>query len=66
MDILQSIQQGFATFFGYIPQLIGAIVVLIIGYIVARVLEGVLVRILGRVGFDGLMERSSSTGRAPT
>jgi small-conductance mechanosensitive channel len=42
---------------GYIPQLIGAIVILIIGYLVAKVLQAVVGRVLQAVGFDGWMEK---------
>ncbi len=57
MDILQSIQNAFGTFFSYIPQLIGAIIILIIGYFVARALEAVVGRLLQSIGFNGWMER---------
>ncbi len=56
MDILQSLQNALGTFLGYIPQLIGAIIILIIGYIVARVLQAVVARVLQGVGFDQWME----------
>ncbi len=42
MDILQSLQNTLDRFLEYIPQLIGAIVILIVGYIVARVLKAVV------------------------
>jgi small-conductance mechanosensitive channel len=57
MDILQSLQNTLDRFLEYIPQLIGAIIILIIGYIVARVLKAVVSRLLQTIGFDGWMER---------
>src|ERR687893_2926762 len=57
MDILQSLQDTLDQFLGYIPQLIGAIIILLIGYIVARILKAVVSRVLQAVGFDGWMER---------
>ncbi len=39
------------------PQSIGAILILIIGYIVAKILQAVLSRVLKAIGFDGRMER---------
>ncbi len=56
MDILQSLQGALSTFLGYIPQLIGAILILIIGYIVARILRALVARVLKAVGFDRWME----------
>ena len=38
--MVQSLQEGLSVFFSYIPQLIGAILVLIVGYIVAKLLSG--------------------------
>src|SRR5215210_4028730 len=55
--MVQSLQEGLSAFFAYIPQLIGAIVILIFGYIVAKVLQAVVTRVLGAIGFDGWMER---------
>ena len=34
MDILQPLQDALSTFLSFLPQLVGAIVILIIGYIV--------------------------------
>ena len=57
MDILQSLQNTLDRFLVYIPQLIGAIVILLVGYLVARALQAVVARVLQAVGFDGWMER---------
>src|SRR5918992_4781343 len=57
MNVLQSLQDAVGQFFGYVPQLIGAIVILIVGYIVAKVLQAVVSRVLQAVGFDNWMER---------
>ena len=37
--LFQPLQNALSTFLSYLPQLIGAIVILIIGYIVAKVLQ---------------------------
>jgi hypothetical protein len=37
----------------YIPQLIGALIILIVGYIVAKLLQAVVTRLLGAIGFEG-------------
>jgi hypothetical protein len=55
--MVQSLQEGLSAFFAYIPQLIGAIVILIVGYIVAKILQAVVTRVLGAIGFDSWMER---------
>jgi hypothetical protein len=58
MNVLESLQATLGQFFGYVPQLIGAIVILVIGYIVAKVLQAVVGRLLQGIGFDGWMERA--------
>src|SRR5918997_1038453 len=55
--LVQPLQNALSTFLSYLPQLVGAIIILIVGYIVAKVLQAVVGRILQGVGFDGWMER---------
>src|SRR5918994_1408394 len=47
--MIESLRAGLDAFFAFVPQLIGATVILIVGYVVARILKA--------VGFDGWMER---------
>src|SRR5215207_2929828 len=55
--MFQPLQNALSTFLSYIPQLIGALIILIVGYIVARVLQAVVGRVLQGIGFDRWMER---------
>ena len=55
--LLGPLQNALSTFLSYIPQLIGALIILIIGYIVAKVLQAVIGRVLQGIGFDRWMER---------
>src|SRR5918992_6262430 len=55
--MFQLLQDALSAFFSYIPQLIGAIVILVIGYVIARVLRAVVGRVLQGIGFDRWMER---------
>ena len=52
-----ALQNALSKFLGYIPQLIGAIVILIVGYLVAKLLKAVVGRVLQSIGFDRWMER---------
>ena len=54
---VQSLQNALSTFLSYLPQLVGAIIILIIGYIVAKVLQAVVTRVLRGIGFESWMER---------
>ena len=55
--MVESLRNALDVFLSYIPQLIGAIVILIVGYFVARALQAVVSRVLQTVGFDNWMER---------
>jgi small-conductance mechanosensitive channel len=55
--MIESLRVGLSNFFGFIPQLLGAIVILIVGYIVARILQSLVARVLQAISFDGWMER---------
>ena len=52
-----ALQNALSKFLGYIPQLIGAIVILIVGYLVAKLLQELVGRVLQSMGFDRWMER---------
>ncbi len=55
--LLQPLQNALSAFLSFLPQLVGAIIILIIGYIVAKILQAVVGRVLQGIGFDGWMER---------
>ena len=57
MDLLGPLENALSTFLSYLPQLVGALIILIIGYIVAKVLQALVGRVLRGVGFDNWMER---------
>lgn len=52
MDIGNSIERGFTVFFAWVPALLGALAILIIGYIVAKLVAKVVTRALQRAGLD--------------
>ena len=53
----RSLTQGLNAILGALPALIGALIILIIGYIIAKVLQGITARVLKSVGFEGWMEK---------
>src|SRR5215211_339827 len=55
--MFQPLQDAIGVFVSYIPQLIGALVILIVGYIIAMALQAIVGRVLQAVGFDSWMER---------
>ena len=60
---MQSLSDGLGALLGALPALIGALVILVIGFIIAKVLQGVVTKALEAMGFQGWMEQG---GIAPS
>ena len=58
-NILQSLQSAFTTFVNYLPQLLGAIIVFVIGYIIAKILDTIITKGLQKAKVD---DRLKSAG----
>lgn len=61
MNLIQPFQAAFGTFLSYVPRLLGAIVVLIVGYFVAKLVGAAVARLLTKVGFDRATEHAGAT-----
>src|ERR687890_1953076 len=61
VKISDSLQQGLDSLFGFIPNLIGFLVILIVGYFVARIVKTVVSKLLDKVGLDDHLH-SGQTG----
>ncbi len=55
--LIQPLQDALGVFLSFIPQLIGALIILIIGYVIAKALQAIVGRVLEGIGFDRWMER---------
>lgn len=62
IDFTQPFEDAFSKLLGFIPNLLGGIVILVIGYLVAKVLGRLVGTLLGKVGFDQWMERAGVSG----
>jgi hypothetical protein len=60
VKIGDSVQQGLDNFFAFVPRLLGFLLILLIGYIVAKVVKGVLTKLLERVGLDRALHTGST------
>ena len=47
-----SVQQGLDSLFGFIPNLIGFLVILIVGYFVAKIVKSIIAKALEKAGLD--------------
>ena len=57
VDIEGPVTDGFRTVATFVPKLLGFLVIVLVGYFVAKVVASVLDRVLERVGFDHAVER---------
>lgn len=72
-SITESFQSAFTTLFNYLPELLGALIILVVGYLIARLIEKVLARLLVKVRVNESLERAgvqealdrSGTGLTP-
>ncbi|WP_433505474.1 mechanosensitive ion channel family protein [Pseudonocardia halophobica] len=58
-DALQSLQSGFTAFVNYLPQLLGAIVVLVVGYLIAKILNKLITKGLRKARLDDRLTANS-------
>lgn len=58
-NISESLESGFTRTFEYLPQILGAILILIIGYFVALALRSVTRKLLQRMRFDRALHTSA-------
>ena len=57
VDVEGPVTDGFRTFATFVPKLIGALLILLIGYVIAKFVAKIVDKVLERVGFDGAVER---------
>jgi hypothetical protein len=62
VDISTSIQQGLDELFAFIPELIAAIVILVLGFFVAKVIANIVGRLLARSGLDRTLQSGQAGG----
>jgi hypothetical protein len=60
IEIGDSIQQGLDSFFGFIPNVIGFLVILLIGWLIAKVVRTVVNKALDKLGVDRALHQSSA------
>ena len=62
VSVSDSAQSALDSFFGFLPKLIGFIIVLAIGWIIAKIVKAAVTRLLEKVGVDNALH-SGSTGQ---
>ena len=57
MDFETPVREGFTTFATFIPKLLGFLVILLVGYFIAKLVAKLVDKVLERVGFDNAVEK---------
>src|SRR5918994_7436486 len=60
VSVGDSLQRGLDNLIGFLPKLIGFLIILAIGYIIARVVKGVVTKLLENIGTDRAMHTGST------
>lgn len=60
IDVGNSVQNALNSFFGFIPNIIGFLVILLIGWIIAKVVRSVVNKLLDKLGVDAALHRSDA------
>lgn len=59
-NLVESLERGFDRVFEYLPQIIGALLILVVGYLIAITLRKVVQSALRQFGFDRMLHSSAA------
>jgi Conserved TM helix len=60
VHVANSIQKALDSLLGFIPNVLGFLVILLVGFLIARVVKAVLAKLLEKVGVDKALHQSSA------
>ena len=60
VEVGDSLQRGLDNLIGFLPNLIGFLIILAIGYVIARIVKGVVTKLLENVGTDRAIHTGST------
>src|SRR5215218_10158911 len=60
VEVGDSLQRGLDNLIGFLPRLIGFLIILVIGYIIARVVKGIVTKLLESIGTDRAMHTGTT------
>ena len=58
VHIVQSLQRGLNSLIGFIPNLVGCLIILLVGYLIARLAKAVVAKLLEKIGLDRALSHS--------
>jgi hypothetical protein len=60
VEVGNSVQQALDSFFGFLPNILGFLVIMFVGYIIAKVVKKAVTAILEKVGVDKALHKSDA------
>jgi hypothetical protein len=60
IEISDSLQRGIDSFFGFLPNVIGFVLILLVGYVIAKVAKTAINKVLDKVGVDRALHESDA------
>jgi hypothetical protein len=60
VEVGDSLQRGLDNLIGFLPRLIGFLIIVAIGYVIARVVKGVVTKVLQNIGADRALHTGST------
>jgi hypothetical protein len=60
VHIAQSLQRGLDSLIGFIPNLVGCLIILFVGYLIARLVKAAVAKLLAAVGLDRALSGSQA------
>ena len=57
LNLTQGVEQAWAAFMTFVPKLLLAIIIMVVGYFIAKLLSRVLTMVLHKLNFDRLVDR---------
>ena len=61
VDVGDSLQQGFDQFFAFLPNILAFLVILVVGYFVARIVKAIVTKALEKLGVDRKLRESDAS-----
>jgi hypothetical protein len=60
VNVSDSLQKGFDSFFNFLPNLLAFLVILIVGFLIAKLVQGVITKVLQKLGLDKQLHDSQA------
>ena len=60
VEVSDSIQQGLDSLIGFLPNILGFLIILLVGYVIAKLVKGIVAKVLDKVGLDRTLHHSDA------